>query len=83
LVALALSACATAKLHTPEQLNNVALSCGLALGELVQEEEAKPLLFVFRVAPRPEQRACVYRWAKRNHLRLVIIEAVNEPVSGS
>ena len=80
--ALFLSACATTpRLHTEAELNDVARSCGLALGELVQEEDkdARKLLFVFRVAPTPEQRICVARWARQNKMRTVIIEAVNEP----
>lgn len=85
LIALgALTACATApQLHTEAELNTVAQSCGLALGELVQEEDAdaRKLLFVFRVAPTPEQRICVARWARENRMRTVIIEAVNEPQS--
>ena len=80
--ALALSACATApQLHTEAQLNDVARSCGLALGELVQEEDAQKLLFVFRIAPSREQRHCVYQWARKRNLRPVIIEAVTEPAA--
>ena len=77
--ALALSACATTRLHSEEELNQAALACGMALGELVQEEEEKRLLFVFRVAPSPQERACVVRWAKEHRMRPVIIEAINEP----
>ena len=41
----ALSACATpARMHTEAQLNDVALGCGLALGELIQDESEKKLL---------------------------------------
>jgi hypothetical protein len=82
---LVLSACATtqprpqARLHSQQELNLVAQSCGLALGELVQEADATQLLFVFRVAPTAEERACVARWARQNMMRTVIIEAVNDP----
>ena len=78
---VALSACATTRLHSQEELNRVALGCGMALGELFQEEEEKRLLFVFRVAPTREERACVIRWAKKNRLKPVIIEAINEPAA--
>src|SRR5205085_8328982 len=78
---LALTACATAQMHTEAQLNDVATGCGLSYGEVVQESEEKRLLFLYRVAPKPEQRHCVYLWAKRNHLTLVIINAVNDPLS--
>ena len=77
--AILLSACATTRLHSEEELDRAALACGMALGELVQEEEEKRLLFVFRVAPSPQERACVVRWAKENRMRPVIIEAINEP----
>ena len=79
--ALALSACATARMHSDAELNAIGQSCGLALGELFQDEEEKRLLFLFREAPTPAERACVTRWAKKNHLRPVFIEAINEPVS--
>jgi hypothetical protein len=78
---VSLSACATARMHSADELNNVGRSCGLALGELIQDEEEKRLLFLFRVAPTPEERRCVQRWARRNHLRPVFIDAVNEPGS--
>jgi hypothetical protein len=77
--ALALTACATAQMHSEDQLNEVAQSCGLAYGEVVQESEEKRLLFLYRVAPAPQQRHCVYQWAHKNHLTLVIINAVNDP----
>jgi hypothetical protein len=76
---LTLSACATAKLHTEAQLNDVARSCGLSYGEVVQEAEEKRLLFLYRVAPKPEQRRCIYQWARKNHMHLVVINAINEP----
>ena len=79
---LALTACATAQMHSEAQLNEVATGCGLSYGEVVQETEEKRLLFLYRVAPPAAQRHCVYLWAKRNHLTLVIINAVNDPISG-
>jgi hypothetical protein len=75
---LALCACATASLHSDDQLNQVALACGLSVGDVVQESEEKRLLFLYRVAPKPQQRHCVYEWARRNHLTLVTINAINE-----
>lgn len=75
----ALAGCATAQMHTEAQLNEVAAACGLSYGEVVQEQEEKRLLFLYRVAPDPRQRHCVYQWAHRNHLTLVVINAVNQP----
>jgi hypothetical protein len=69
---MALSACATpAQMHTEAQLNDVALGCGLALGELIQDETQKKLLIAIRSDPSLEQRACVARWARTNHLKAV------------
>lgn len=79
LAASCLSACATARLHSAEQLNHLALRCGLTYGEVVQEAEEKRLLFLYRVAPKPEQRRCVYEWARKNHMHLVVINAINDP----
>jgi hypothetical protein len=76
---LTLTACATAQMHSEAQLNDVALACGLSYGEVVQETEEKRLLFLYRVAPAAAQRHCVYQWARKNHLTLVIINAVNDP----
>lgn len=79
--ALALSACATARMHSQAELNSVTERCGLAAGELFQDEEEKRLLFLFRVQPTVEERACVARWARKNHLRAVFINAIDEPAS--
>jgi hypothetical protein len=79
LVTTALSGCATARFHSEEELATVGRDCGLALGELFQDESEKRLLFLFRISPSAEQRACVVRWARRNHLKTVIVEAANFP----
>ena len=78
---LALSACVTARLHSEAELNDVGRKCGLALGELFQDESEKRLLFLFKVRPTPSERSCAYQFARRNHLRLVLIDAINEPAS--
>ena len=76
---LALSACATARMHSQEELNVASLGCGLTYGELIQDEEEKRLLILFRQAPSPAQRSCVYQWARRNHLKLVVVDAIQFP----
>ena len=78
-VALALSGCVTARLHSAAELSEAGRACGLAEGELVQETELKQMLFLYRVAPSREMRNCVFRWADRNHMKLAVIEAVNYP----
>ena len=71
---LALSACVTpAVMHSQAQLNDVALGCGLALGELIQDEEQKKLLLLIRDNPSPKQRTCVAQWARRNGLKPVFV----------
>ncbi|MFL6760637.1 hypothetical protein [Sphingomonas sp.] len=79
IAALALSACATpARMHDEAQLNDVALGCGLALGELIQDESEKRLLLTMRSDPSPSQRICVARWARRNGLKAVFVN-INFP----
>lgn len=74
LVVLALSACATpARMHTEAQLNDVATGCGLALGELMQDDSEKKLLLLVHQDPSAEQRVCVARWARRNGLKTVFV----------
>jgi hypothetical protein len=78
-LALTLSACSTpAQMHTDSQLNHVALGCGLALGELMQDESEKKLLLTVHQDASPQQRVCVARWARRNGLKAVFV-TVNYP----
>jgi len=73
-LALALSACATpARIHDEAQLNSVALGCGLALGELIQDDADRKLLLTVHQDPTPQQRACVAHWARRNGLKTVFV----------
>jgi len=73
--ACGLSACATpARMHDDVQLNHVALGCGLALGELIQDESEKKLLLAIRQEPTPQQRVCVAKWARRNGLKPVFVK---------
>ncbi len=79
---LALSACATpARMHTEAQLNTVATGCGLALGELIQDESEKKLLLMIRQQPTAEQRVCVAKWARRNGLKAVFVDNIQFPES--
>ncbi len=70
----ALSACATPQLHTDSQLNDIGQRCGLRLGELIQDESEKRLLLMIRQSPTPDQRVCVIRWARENHLKPVFVQ---------
>jgi hypothetical protein len=78
-VAAAVSACATpAQMHSDAQLNEVATGCGLALGELMQDESEKRLLLMIHQDPSVAQQTCVARWARKNGLRAVFVN-VNFP----
>ena len=71
---LALAACATpARMHDEAQLNDVALGCGLALGELIQDDSQKKLLLTLHQDASPQQRTCVAQWARRNGLKPVFV----------
>ena len=76
---LSLSACATPQMHSQAELNSASLSCGLTYGELIQDEEAKKLLILFREKPSAAARACAYQWARKRHLKLVVVDAINFP----
>ena len=60
-------------MHTEAQLNDVAIGCGLALGELIQDESEKKLLLMVRQDPSAEQRVCVAKWARRNGMKAVFV----------
>ena len=65
-------------MHTQEQLNTAGRACGLALGELIQDESEKKLLLLIRQEVSAEQRTCVVRWARRNHLKAVFVNMAFE-----
>jgi hypothetical protein len=60
-------------MHDVAQLNQVATGCGLALGELMQDESEKRLLLLIRQDATEQQRVCVTKWARRNGLRTVFV----------
>jgi hypothetical protein len=76
---LLLASCATPRMHSQDELNSAGLACGLTYGELIQDDEEKKLLIMFRASPSPENRNCVYKWARKNHLKLVVIDAIQFP----
>lgn len=75
----ALSACVTpaARLYSETELSAVSSKCGLAQGEVLQEEEEPRILFLFSPAASPSQRKCVARWSKRRGLHLAYIEGID------
>jgi hypothetical protein len=66
-------------MHTQAELNSASLACGLTFGELVQDDEAKKLLIMMRANPSAEHRRCVYQWARKHHLRMVVIDSIQFP----
>lgn len=60
-------------MHDEAALNTVALNCGLALGEVIQDESEKKLLLTIRQHPTPQQRGCVAEWARKNGLKPVFV----------
>jgi hypothetical protein len=74
-----LTACATPRMHSEDELNTASLACGLTYGELIQDEAAKKLLILFREAPPPAKRRCVYQWARTQHMKLVVIDSIKFP----
>jgi hypothetical protein len=69
-----LTACVTpARMHTQDELNAVTRQCGLALGELIQDELEKKVLIALRTDATAQQRVCVARWARRNGLKPVFV----------
>jgi len=75
---LALSACATARLHTDAELSAVGRTCGAAEGELSQDAQEPRILFLYAVAPPRAEIHCLAEWARRHHLHLAYVEAVNQ-----
>ena len=77
---LALAACVTpARMHEQSELNSIGQRCGLALGELFQDEEQKKLLFMVRTEPTAAQKSCVAKWARKNGLKAVFVENIEFP----
>ncbi|HEY1604128.1 MAG TPA: hypothetical protein VGF77_00850 [Allosphingosinicella sp.] len=73
----ALSACATAQMHPPEELSAVGRACGAAEGEVIQDAEEKRILFLYAVHPPQAEVHCLALWARRHHLHLAYVDAVN------
>jgi hypothetical protein len=68
-------------MHSADELNAVALRCGLAVGELFQDESEKRLLFLFRPGSSIEERRCVTRWARPRGLHPVFVNSIQFPES--
>jgi hypothetical protein len=79
---LSVAGCTTARpmrMYSQQELGVVAHRCGLALGEVSQEEEEPRLLFLFAERAAEGEVRCVRRWSRRHSLHFVHIEALVEP----
>jgi hypothetical protein len=63
-------------MYSADELGRAGRDCGLALGELAQEEEEPRLLFMIVPQAGPVKERCVGRWARRRSLHLVLFEGV-------
>ena len=74
-----LAACATtARVHSLSELSRVANRCDVAAHTLAQHLERPEIFYFLNPVASEAQLLCVGRWAKKNHLRLVYVEAVQE-----
>ena len=78
-IAFALSACAVQpRLHSARELTALAERCDVRETELAQHRTRPEIFYFLRPTATEPQLICVARWAKKNHLRLVYVEAVEE-----
>ena len=76
LAAALLSACAAhPRLHSMRELSSVAERCDVAAHELAQHRERPEIFYFLKPAASEPQLICVARWTKKNHLKLVYVEA--------
>ena len=74
-----LSACAAhPRVHSASELASVAERCDVAAHELAQHRERPEIFYFLKPAASEPQLICVVSWAKKNHLKLVYVEAVEQ-----
>lgn len=79
LAAALLSACAVQpRVHSASELASVADRCDVAAHELAQHRERPQIFYFLKPTASEPQMLCVVRWAKKNHLKLVYVEAVEQ-----
>ena len=76
LVSLAATACATTRLYSETELSEVARTCGVARGEVIQEPDHPRFLFLYANGPSAEQIACVRRWSRQRHMQFAYLQAI-------
>ena len=74
-----LTACAVQpRLHSARELTALADRCDVRETELAQHRERPEIFYYLNPTASAAQLLCVGRWAKKNHLRMVYVEAVEE-----
>ena len=74
-----LSACAVQpRLHSARELTALADRCDVRETELAQHRERPEIFYYLNPTASEAQLLCVGRWAKKNRLRMVYVEAVAE-----
>ena len=78
-VAPLLTACAVQpRLHSARELTALADRCDVRETELAQHRERPEIFYYLNPTASEAQLLCVGRWAKKNGLRMVYVEAVQE-----
>ena len=76
-----LTACAVQPhLHSASERTALADRCDVRETELAQHRERPEIFYYLNPSASAAQLLCVGRWAKKNRLRMVYVEAVDEGV---
>ena len=74
--AASLQGCANTRLFSESELSEVARTCNVAAGEVIQEPDYPRFLFLYANGPSAEQLACVRRWSRERRMHLAFIQAI-------
>ena len=73
------SGCAISpRIHSASELASLADRCDVWPTELAQHRERPEIFYFLKPTASEPQFICVARWAKKNHLRLVYVESVEQ-----
>ena len=64
------------------ELASLASRCDVSATELAQHRTRPEIFYFLRPTATEPQLICVARWAKKNRLKLVYVEAVDETPEG-
>ena len=74
--ALALAGCVNTRVYSEQELALVATRCGVAQGEVMQDEEYPRILFLMAAEPSRQQFRCVRSWSRRRGMHLSRIQGI-------